>query len=123
MKLRLPHTLTAQFALAVLALALLIVAGGATSIYALSGSTDAVRALSEQRLARLQDAQDLVQHTLLIERQALQLAGSTSAAEVRRTLTSTRRSVPVMAAEVSGSKTTEYVPVHRSATVSRKPLF
>jgi hypothetical protein len=41
--------------------------------------------LADQRLARLQDAQDLQQHTLMIERLALQLSSDdTSTACARR---------------------------------------
>ena len=125
MKLRLPHTLTAQFALAVLALALLIVAVGATSIYALSSSADAVRALSEQRLARLQDAQDLVQHTLLIERQALQLAGTKSAADVRMThrqIVEQLEAFDVLVdrlAAASGSEHVDVLDLHQSSQLFR----
>jgi len=72
-KLALPQSLNAQFALAVLALAMLILGGGATSVYTLSTSAAATEQLSEQRLTRLQDAQDLLDHALFVERKALQL--------------------------------------------------
>ena len=125
MKLRLPHTLTAQFALAVLALASLIVAVGATSIYALSGSADAVRALSEQRLARLQDAQDLVQHTMLIERNALQLSAAASASDVRETHRQIVQQLEAFDALVDrlaaggGSDNVEVLDLHQSSQLFR----
>ena len=78
MKLPLPQSLAAQFALVVACLIALVVAVGATTVYSLAGSADAIRQLADQRLARLQDAQDLQQHTLRIERLALQLPGVTS---------------------------------------------
>jgi PAS domain S-box-containing protein len=72
-KLPIPQSLAAQFAVVVACLAALVAVVGATTIYSLSGSADAIRQLADQRLARLQDAQDLQQHTLKIERLALQL--------------------------------------------------
>jgi signal transduction histidine kinase len=85
LNLRIPQSLAAQFTLAVWALALLIVAGGATAIYTLSASATAIRQLAEQRLTHLQEAQDLVQRTLLIERKALQLSGINTLAGIRET--------------------------------------
>jgi PAS domain S-box-containing protein len=73
-KLPIPQSLAAQFALVVSCLAALVVAVGATTVYSLAGSAHAVRQLADQRLARLQEAQQLQQHTLKIERLALQLS-------------------------------------------------
>jgi signal transduction histidine kinase len=67
-RLPLPHSLRRQFILALSALALLIVAGGLTAVYALRVSTESTRQLAEERLVHMQDAQDLVLRTLLIER-------------------------------------------------------
>ena len=83
MKLPLPQSLAAQFALVVSGLIALVVAVGATTIYSLAGSANAIRQLADERLARLQDAQDLQQHTLRIERLALQLPGSVTVDGVR----------------------------------------
>ena len=85
MKLLLPQSLTAQFSLVVSCLAALVVAIGATTIYSLAGSADAIHQLAEERLARLEDAQDLAQHTLMIERMALQLSSDDTADAVRET--------------------------------------
>ena len=74
MKPSLPQSLAAQFALVVSCLVALVAVVGATTIYSLVGSAHAIRQLAEQRLTRLQDGQDLQQHTLLIERMALQLS-------------------------------------------------
>lgn len=74
-----PRSLRRQFVLAVAGLALLILAGGATAIYALRVATGTVQLLVEERMVRMQDAQDLVQHTLLIERESYQLADAESA--------------------------------------------
>ena len=83
MKLPIPQSLAAQFTLVVSCLAALVAVVGATTIYSLSGSAVAIRQLADQRLARLQDAQDLQQHTLKIERLALQLPTIASVDGVR----------------------------------------
>ena len=83
MKLPLPQSIAAQFALVVSCLIALVVAVGATTVYSLAGSANAIRQLADERLARLQDAQDLQQHTLKIERLALQLPGIVTVDGVR----------------------------------------
>lgn len=83
MVVRLPRSLRSQFILAVAALALLILAGGVTAVYALRVNTDATQLLVEKRLVQMQDAQDLVRRTLLIEREAYQLATTGSVQEMR----------------------------------------
>lgn len=85
MKLPFPQSLTAQFALVVSCLAALVVVVGATTIYSLTGSAHSIRQLAEERLTRLADAQDLVQHTLTIERLALQLSRDDTIDAVRET--------------------------------------
>ena len=85
MKLTLPHSLTAQCALVVSCLAALVVAVGATTLYSLDRSAHALRLLADNRLARLEDAQDLAQHTLMIERLALQLSSDNTVDAVRET--------------------------------------
>ena len=85
MKLTFPHSLTAQCALVVSCLAALVVAVGATTVYSLDGSAHALRLLADDRLARLEDAQDLAQHTLMIERLALQLSSDDTVDAVRET--------------------------------------
>jgi len=80
-----PQSLAAQFTLVVSCLGALVVAVGATTVYSLAGSAHAVRQLADQRLARLQDAQDLQQHTLEIERLALQLSSAGTIGDVRAT--------------------------------------
>ncbi|QCP53552.1 response regulator [Trinickia violacea] len=85
MKLPLPQSLTAQFTLVVACLAALVVAVGATTLYSLAGSAHAIRQLADERLARLEEAQDLAQRTLLIERLALQLSNDYTVDAVRET--------------------------------------
>ncbi|MEP6874520.1 MAG: ATP-binding protein [Burkholderiales bacterium] len=62
-----PHSLRAQFAVALSAMGLLIVAGGATAVYALFATADAARLFSEEQLERVQNTQDLQQRTLHIQ--------------------------------------------------------
>lgn len=85
MKFQLPQSLTAQFTLVVSCLAALVVAAGATTLYSLTASSHALRQLAEDRLARLQDAQDLAEQTLTIERMALQLSTDSTVDAVRDT--------------------------------------
>ena len=85
MKLPLPQSLAAQFALVVSCLAALVAVVGATTIYSLAGSAHAIRQLADQRLARLQDAQDMQQQSLAIERMALQLSAIRTIDGVRDT--------------------------------------
>jgi len=83
-KLALPQSLNAQFALAILALALLILAGGATAISTLSATAQATGQLADQRLARLQDAHDLLNHASLVERKTRQVMTADTADGARR---------------------------------------
>ena len=85
----LPQSLRAQFTLAFLTLALLILAGGATAVYALRTSNYATRQLTDERLVRMQDGQDMVQHTLLIERQTDQLLTTRSPDTLRASFAAT----------------------------------
>ena len=84
MKLPIPQSLAAQFTLVVSCLAALVAVVGATTLYSLAGSANAIRQLADQRLARLQDAQDLQQHTLKIERMALRLSAIDTVDGVRQ---------------------------------------
>ena len=81
--LHLPRSLRGQFRLALSALVFLIVAGGLTAILSLRAITDSSRYLAEERLARLQDAQGVVQRTLLIERNTYRLLTAESRDDMR----------------------------------------
>ncbi len=83
----LPYSLRRQFLLAVSALTLLILAGGITAVYALRTSAATIRLLAEERLVLMQEAQDLLQRTLLIERAAYQLTDARSLPEMRHSYT------------------------------------
>jgi signal transduction histidine kinase/DNA-binding NarL/FixJ family response regulator len=82
-RLPLPRSLRWQFILALSALALLIVAGSLTAVYALRVSADSTQQLAEERLVHMQEANDLVQRTLLIERESHRMMGADSPAEMR----------------------------------------
>lgn len=85
----LPQSLRAQFTLAFLTLALLILAGGATAVYALRTSNSATRQLTDERLVRMQNGQDMLQRTLLIERQTDQLLTTRSPDALRSSYAAT----------------------------------
>ncbi len=79
----LPQSLRRQSLLAVTVLALLISVGGITAVYALRTLTGAARSLTDVRMTRMQEVQDLVKQALLIERESYQLANAESAEAVR----------------------------------------
>ena len=125
---RRPQTLTAQFALAVSTLVLMMAALGATTIYALSNSAETIRQLAEQRLAHLQDAQDLVQRTLLIERMTQRLVADDTLDGTRRThgqineeLESFDRLVDRLAA-AAASDNVEVLDLHGSSQLFRNTV-
>ena len=62
-----PQSLRAQFAVALSAMGMLVVAGGATAFFALIATGNAARQFSEEQLARAQNTQDLQQRTLQIQ--------------------------------------------------------
>ena len=82
-----PRSLRAQFAAALFTMALLIVAGGATAVFALHGASSAARQFSQDRLALVQAAQDLQQRTQHIELLADRMVASESGDAARRAYT------------------------------------
>jgi signal transduction histidine kinase/DNA-binding response OmpR family regulator len=82
-RLLLPRSLRMQFTLALLIMAALIVAGGLTAVYALRMFANTAQQLAGERLARMQVAQNLLQRTLLIERETRQLLLARSLEETR----------------------------------------
>lgn len=81
--LRPPRSLRMQFTLALLIMAALIVAGGLTAVDALRMFANTAQQLAGERLARMQVAQNLLQRTLLIERETRQLLLASSLEETR----------------------------------------
>lgn len=82
-RLHLPRSLRSQFVLALAVLVLLISASGVTAVYALRITTGAAQTLADEQLTRMQEAQDLVKRTLLIERESYQLEHTQSLAAMR----------------------------------------
>ncbi|TKC81421.1 sensor histidine kinase [Trinickia terrae] len=80
----LPRSLRLQILIAALVLSLLIVVGGLTALYSLRTATSATRALAKDQLVTMQHAQELVQQTLLIERESAQLADAASLDAMRK---------------------------------------
>mgnify|MGYP005753258133 CR=1 FL=1 len=62
-----PHSLRAQFAVALFGMGLLVVAGGATAVYALYTTGEAAQVVSRERLALLEVGQELQQRTQQIQ--------------------------------------------------------
>ncbi len=81
-RLQAPYSLRWQFRLALLAIAVLVVAGGVTAIFALHETASHTRALAEARLVRLQQAQVLVQQGTAIERASRQMLAATEQVEL-----------------------------------------
>jgi two-component system, NtrC family, sensor kinase len=73
-----PRSLRWQFTLAVAGLALLIVAGELTVLFALRAITSSIRQFGEERLQQMQEADELVHLTLLVERESYQLSNTES---------------------------------------------
>jgi signal transduction histidine kinase len=69
----LPKTLRRQFIFALTALALVAVMGGLVALYALRVAVNATQQLAGERLVQMQDSQELVQKTLLIERETYRM--------------------------------------------------
>ena len=80
---RLPRSLRGQFTLALWILALLSLAGGLASVYALRASSSTAQQLAQERLTRMQQAQEIVQRTLLIDREADRLLAAPSIAAMQ----------------------------------------
>lgn len=80
----LPKSLRGQFALAGLALSLLIAAAGLIAFFALRNTAGTFRELAEERLEYLQNAQDLMQSALLIERETYRLQTVDSVEGIRK---------------------------------------
>jgi signal transduction histidine kinase len=69
----LPQSLRRQFFVALSALALLAVAGGLVALYALRVVVNSTQQLAGERLVQVQVSQELVQRTLLIERETYRM--------------------------------------------------
>jgi PAS domain S-box-containing protein len=78
-----PHTLRAQLAVGLSAMAVLVVLGGATAVLALLATGQAARRFSEEQLVHAKDTLDLQQRTLQIELQAERMLAADTHAGAR----------------------------------------
>lgn len=118
-----PHTLRRQFIVAISALTLLIVTGGAITIYTLHTSTTTIRTLVNQRLIQMQEAQEMLQLTLQIERSSYQLAQTQSQKELHdhydKILGELARFDEVIDQLAAKSEGNELLELHRSSQLFR----
>ncbi len=103
---RLPRSLRGQFTLALWILALLSLAGGLASVYALRTSSSAAQQLAQERLTRMQQAQEIVQRTLLIDREADRLLAAPSLATMQDSYASVIKQTTGLDSAVQGMTAT-----------------
>jgi signal transduction histidine kinase/CheY-like chemotaxis protein len=122
----LPHSLRRQFILTIAVLSLLILAGGSTAVYTLSSSSKTIKELSSKRLASMQKAQNLVQQTLLIERDSHELMNAVSIEsmhrsyeEILKNLTKFDTIINELASQAKGS---ELLRLHHSSQLFRNMI-
>ncbi|HEY8907206.1 MAG TPA: ATP-binding protein [Rhodoferax sp.] len=82
-RLPLPRSLRSQFIFSLTVLVLFVVTGGLVAVYALRVSADSTRQLAQGRLVHMQEAQELVQRTLMIERETNQMLQAQSLESMR----------------------------------------
>ena len=103
---RLPRSLRGQFTLALWILALLSLAGGLASVYALRTSSSTAQQLAQERLTRMQQAQEIVQRTLLIDREADRLLAAPSLAAMQESYASVVKQTTGLDSAVQGMTAT-----------------
>jgi diguanylate cyclase (GGDEF)-like protein len=81
---QLPQSLRGQFALALGALALLMLAAGGAAVFTLHMTVQDIRQLTDMRLSRLQESQELLRRTLTIERRSGELLHAVDTPRLRR---------------------------------------
>jgi PAS domain S-box-containing protein len=117
-----PQSLRAQFAVALSAMAILIVVGGATAFLALFATGNAARRFSEEQLARAQNTQDLQQRTLQIELLAERMIAADSRAVARQTYTqilSELDALDQLTARLAVSEDVSVLDLHQSSQLFR----
>jgi len=117
-----PRSLKAQFAVALLAMATLIVVGGATAFIALIATGNATRQFSEEQLARAQNTQDLEQRTLQIELLAERMVAAQSQADARRAYAQILRELDALdqlTARLAVSEDVSVLDLHQSSQLFR----
>ena len=101
-----PRSLRGQFTLALWILALLSLAGGLASVYALRTSSSTAQQLAQERLTRMQQAQEIVQRTLLIDREADHLLDAPSLAAMQESYASVIKQTTGLDSAVQGMTAT-----------------
>ncbi|MBT9595448.1 MAG: response regulator [Vitreoscilla sp.] len=117
-----PHSLRAQFAVALSAMAILIVVGGATAFLALFATGNAARRFSEEQLARAKNTQDLQQRTLQIELLAERMVTADSRADARQTyaqILSELDALDQLTARLAVSEDVSVLDLHQSSQLFR----
>jgi signal transduction histidine kinase/ActR/RegA family two-component response regulator len=117
-----PHSLRAQFAVALSAMAILIVVGGATAFLALFATGNAARQFSEEQLARAQNTQDLQHRTLQIEVLAERMVAADSRAAARQAYTrilSELDALDQLTARLAVSEDVSVLDLHQSSQLFR----
>ena len=117
-----PQSLRAQFAVALFAMGMLIVAGGATAFFALIATGNAARQFSEDQLARAQNTQDLQQRTLQIQLLAERMVAADSRAVARQTyaqILSELDALDQLTARLAVSEDVSVLDLHQSSQLFR----
>ena len=117
-----PQSLRAQFAVALSAMGLLIVAGGATAFLALIATGNAARQFSEEQLARVQNTQDLQQRTLQIQLLAERMVAADSRGVAHQTyaqILSELDALDQLTARLAVSEDVSVLDLHQSSQLFR----
>ncbi|WP_342620477.1 ATP-binding protein [Rhodoferax sp. GW822-FHT02A01] len=119
----LPHSLRSQFILALSSLTLLFVAAGLTAIYTLRDTIESTQQLAGDRLSRMQQAQNVVERALLIERTSGQMLSATSQEELRERYAGIGQQLDLLDGLVqqlvTGSDDVSILALHQSAQLFR----
>jgi PAS domain S-box-containing protein len=117
-----PQSLRAQFAVALCAMAILIVVGGATAFLALFATGNAARQFSEEQLARARNTLDLQQRTLQIELLAERMIAADSRAVAHQTyaqILSELDALDQLTARLAVSEDVSVLDLHQSSQLFR----
>ena len=117
-----PHSLRAQFAVALSAMGMLIVAGGATAFFALITTGNAARQFSEEELARVQTTQDLQKRTVQIQLLAERMIAADSRVVARQTyaqILSELDALDQLTAQLAVSEDVSVLDMHQSSQLFR----
>lgn len=117
-----PHSLRAQFAVALFAMGMLIVVGGATAFFALMATGNAARQFSEEQFARVQNTEDLQQRTLQIQLLAERMIATNSRDAARQNyaqMLSELDALDQLTARLAVSEDVSVLDLHQSSQLFR----